>query len=76
MGQQYHHIQKIQICLGYLAGFDCSFDRKGSPKVRSSRQQMFYKTGVPKIFAKFTRKRRYWSLFLVKLQAFMPGVFQ
>ena len=33
------------------------------------------KTDVPKNFAKFTGKRRCWSLFSIKLQAFMPGVF-
>ena len=38
--------------------FDSSLDRKSSPKVRSSRQQMFSKIGVLKNFAKFTRKHR------------------
>ena len=36
---------------------------------------MFYKTGVPINFAKFTGKRWCWSLFSIKFQAFIPGVF-
>ena len=59
----------------YVVVVDSSLDRKSSPKVRSSRQQMFYKAGVTKNFAKLTEKRRCWSLFSIILQAFMPGVF-
>ena len=53
----------------YLVVFGSSLDRKSSPKVRSNRQQMFYKIGVPKNFAKSTGKRRCWSLFEIKLHA-------
>ena len=35
---------------------------------------MFYKIGTPKNFAKFTGKHWCWSLFSIKLKAFMPGV--
>ena len=59
----------------YVVVVDSSLDRKSNPKVRSSRQQMFYKAGVTKNFAKLTGKRRCWSLFSIILQAFMPGVF-
>ena len=51
----------------YLVVFGSSLDRKSSPKVRRNRQQMFCKIGVPKNFAKFTGKRRFWSLFEIKL---------
>ena len=37
---------------------------------RSSRSQMFFKTGFPKNFMIFTRKHPRWNLFLIKLQAF------
>ena len=59
----------------YLIVFDSSLDKKSSPKVRSSRQQIFYKTGVTKNSAKFNGKRRCWSLFSINVQAFIPGVF-
>ena len=39
---------------------------------RSSRSQIFFRTGVLKIFANFTRKRLCWSLFLIKLPAWRP----
>ena len=39
--------------------------------IRKSRSQMFFKIGVLKLFANFTEKRLCWSLFLIKLQAFM-----
>ena len=35
---------------------------------RSSRSQIFFKIGILKNFANFTRKHLYWSLFLIKLQ--------
>ena len=77
MGQQYHHSQSIEKLRysSYLAVSGSGLDRKSSPKVRSNRQQMFHKTGAPKNFAKFTRNLWCWSLFSIKLQAFMPGVF-
>ena len=31
---------------------------------------MFFKIGVLKVFAIFTREHLYWRLFLIKLQAF------
>ena len=37
---------------------------------RSTRPQMFFKTGVLKNFANFTGKHLCWSLFLIKLQVF------
>ena len=37
---------------------------------RSIRSQMFFKKGVLKNFTIFTGKNQFWSLFLVKLQAF------
>ena len=39
-------------------------------RCRSSRSQMFFKIGVVKNFAMFTRKHLCWSLFLIKMQAF------
>ena len=39
---------------------------------RSSRSQMFFKTGL-KNFANFTGKHLYWSLFLIKLEALRPS---
>ena len=39
-------------------------------RYRSSRSQMFFKIGVVKNFAMFTRKHLCWSLFLIKMQAF------
>ena len=41
-------------------------------KRSSSRWQMFFKTGVLKNFAMFTRKHLCWSLFLKKLQDWRP----
>ena len=41
-------------------------------KYRSSRSQMFFKIAVLKNFAIFTRKHLRWSLFLIKLQTWMP----
>ena len=38
-------------------------------RCRSSRSQMFFKTGVLKILASFTGKLLCWSFFLTKLQA-------
>ena len=40
-------------------------------KSRSSRLKMFFKIGVLKSFTIFTGKHLCWSLFLIKLQAFM-----
>ena len=40
---------------------------------RSSRSQIFFKIGVLKKFTIFTGKLLCWSLFLMKLQAFMPA---
>ena len=40
--------------------------------LRSSRSQMFFKIGVLKNLAIFTRKHLCWSLFLIKLQAWRP----
>ena len=40
---------------------------------RSSRTQMFFKTGVIRNFTIFAWKRLRWSLFLVRLQAFWPA---
>ena len=45
---------------------EMAFARK---KNRSSHQRCSVKKGVLRNFAKFTRKRLYWSLFLTKLQA-------
>ena len=42
-------------------------------KATSSCLQMFFKLGVLKYFAIFTRKHLYRSLFLIKLQAFKPA---
>ena len=39
--------------------------QKQSPKV-------FFKKGVLKNFANFSRKKLHWSLFLIKLQAWRP----
>ena len=36
---------------------------------------MFFEIGVVKIYAVFTGKQLYWSLFLIKLQGFRPPVF-
>ena len=41
---------------------------------RSSRSQIFFKIGVLKKFAKFTRKLPCWSLFLITLQAWKPAI--
>ena len=49
---------KTKVCLKYLVN-GCNLNRKSSPKVRSSRQQMFFKTGVPKHIVNFTGKHRY-----------------
>ena len=35
--------------------------------------ELFYKKAVLKHFAIFTEKHLCWSLFLIKLQAFMPS---
>ena len=43
---------------------------------RSSRLQMFFEIGVSKIFEIFTGKYLYWSLFLLKLQAWNPEFFK
>ena len=43
-------------------------------KGRSTRLQMFFKIGVLKNFANFTRKRLHWSFFLIKLQALFNNV--
>ena len=40
---------------------------------RSSRSQIFFKIGVLKNFAKFTRKQPCWSLFLITLQVWKPA---
>ena len=42
---------------------------------KSSRSQMFFKMGVLKIFANFTKKHPCWSLFLIKLQALFKNIF-
>ena len=47
-------------------------DIKGKT-LRSSRSQMFFKIGVLKNLAIFTRKYLSWSLFLIKLQAKRPA---
>ena len=39
-------------------------------KFRGSSLQMFFKTGFFKNFAMFTAKYLYWSLFLLKMQAY------
>ena len=39
-------------------------------RCRSSRSQMFFKISILKNFPMFTGKHLYWSLFLIKLQAF------
>ena len=44
-------------------------------KTRSSHRRCSVKKGVLKHFANFIGKHRYWSLFLIKLQAFRPGTF-
>ena len=36
---------------------------------------MFFKMGVLKIFANFTKKHPCWSLFLIKLQALFKNIF-
>ena len=41
---------------------------KRMKKSRSSPQEVFYKTGAPKIFLKFTEKHMRRSLFLTELQ--------
>ena len=46
-----------------------------SKAFRSSRSQMFYKIGVLKNFAKFTRKHLCWSHFLIKLHTCFPIIF-
>ena len=43
-------------------------------KGRSTRLQMFFKIGVLKNFANFTRKHLCWSFFLIKLQALFNKV--
>ena len=40
---------------------------------RSSRSQMFFKIGVLKNFANFTVKHLCWSIFFIKLQAWMAA---
>ena len=40
-------------------------------KFRSSRSQMFFKIGVLKSFTIFSGKYLFWSLFLIKLHAFI-----
>ena len=40
---------------------------------KSSRSQIFLKTGVLKKFANFTGKHLCWSLFLIKFQVFRPA---
>ena len=45
------------------------FYKKTLSIFRSSRSQKFFKIGVLKNFAIFTRKHLCWSLFLIKLQA-------
>ena len=44
-------------------------------KYRSSRSQMFFKIGVLKKFAHFTRKHLCWSLFLITLQTWKETAF-
>ena len=39
---------------------------------RSCRSQMFFKIDILKNFTNFTAKRLWWSLFLIKLLAWMP----
>ena len=39
---------------------------------RSCRSQMFFKIDILKNFTNFTGKRLWWSLFLIKLLAWMP----
>ena len=39
---------------------------------RSNRLHTFFKSGVLENFAKLTRKHLFWSLFLIKLQAWRP----
>ena len=39
-------------------------------KTRSSHSQMFFKLGVLKHFTNFTGKHLFWTLFLIRLQAF------
>ena len=50
----------------------CGFNYRSSRKCRNSRSQMFFKIGVLKNFANFTRKQLRWNLFLVKLKALSP----
>ena len=40
-------------------------------KFRSSRSQMFFKIGVLKSFTIFSGKHLFWSLFLIKLHAYI-----
>ena len=40
---------------------------------RSSRTQIFFKTGVVRNFAIFTEKHLCWNLFLIKLQVLWPA---
>ena len=41
---------------------------------KSSRSQMFFKIGVLKHFALFTRKDQCWNYFLIKLQGCRPAI--
>ena len=50
---------------------ETALDIKKYIKGRSSSSQMFFKTSVIIFFAIFTGKNLCWSLFLIKLQAFM-----
>ena len=54
-----------QNCVGFYSKIACNIT-----KDRSSRCQIFFKLGILKNFAIFTRKHLRWSLFLIKLQAF------
>ena len=36
---------------------------------------MFFKIGILNYFVIFTGKSLYWSLFLIKLQVFWPGLY-
>ena len=41
---------------------------------KSSRSQMFFKIGILKLFALFTRKHQCWNYFLIKLQGCRPVI--
>ena len=59
------------ISLTFLNGWD--FLRMVSLFTHKQPQEVFYKKGVLKSFAKFTGKLLWWSHFLIKLQTWRPA---